>query len=40
MDRWIASGFFGVSMDDLERTYAQHSPDYLRDAAEIMERKR
>ena len=36
MDRWIAAGFFGVSMDVLEKTYAHHSPDYLRDAAMIM----
>ncbi len=40
MDRWIASGFFGVSMNVLEQTYAHHSPDYLRDATKIMERKR
>ena len=39
MDRWLAAGFFGVTMDMLERTYAHHDPDYLRDAAEIMARK-
>ena len=40
MERWDASGFFGVTMDVLERTYAHHSPDYLRDAAKIMERRK
>lgn len=36
MDRWQASGYFGVSLDVLERTYGHHDPDYLRDAAEAM----
>ena len=39
MDRWLAAGFFGVTMDMLERTYAHHHPDYLQGAAEIMARK-
>ena len=39
MDRWIASGFFGVTMDVLESTYGHHHPDYLRSAAEIMNRR-
>ena len=39
MDRWLAAGFFGVTMDVLEQTYAHHHPDYLQGAAEIMARK-
>jgi len=39
MDRWLAAGFFGVTMDVLERTYAHHDPNHLRDAAEVMARK-
>ena len=40
MDRWLAAGFFGVTMDMLERTYAHHHHDYLQGAADIMARKR
>ncbi len=40
MERWIASGFFGVSMDVLDQTYAHFSLDYLHDAAKIMGRRR
>ena len=39
MDRWLAAGFFGVTMEILERTYAHHHHDYLQGAAEIMARK-
>ena len=39
MDPWLAAGFFGVTMDVLERTYAHHDPNHLRDAAEVMARK-
>ncbi len=39
MDRWTASGFFGITMDMLESTYGHHHPEYLRSAAEIMSRR-
>ena len=39
MDRWDAAGYFGVTMDTLERVYAHHHPDYLQGAVEAMERK-
>ena len=39
MDRWQAAGYFGVSMDVLERTYGHHDPDYLREAADAMNLK-
>ena len=38
-DKWAAAGFFGLSLDMLERTYGVHHPDYLRSAVEAMERK-
>ena len=31
-----ASGFFGVSVDLLERVYAQHHPDFMREAVDAM----
>lgn len=40
MDRWDAAGYFGVTMDTLERVYAHHHADYLQGAVEAMERKR
>ena len=38
-DKWPASGFFGVSLNLLERVYGHHHPDYLRSAVEAMERR-
>ena len=32
MDRWAASGFFGVSLDVLERVYGHHDPQHMRRA--------
>jgi integrase len=34
-----AAGFFGVSMETLERVYWHHHPDYQQSAVEAMERK-
>ena len=39
-DKWHATGFFGISLDMLERVYGHHHPDYMRSAVEAMERKR
>lgn len=36
MNRWNAAGYFGISQDMLERVYAHHHPDYLREAADTM----
>ena len=38
-DKWAASGFFGVSLNLLERVYGHHHPEFLRSAVEAMERK-
>ena len=38
-DKWAAAGFFGLSLDMLERVYGHHHPDHLRSAVEAMERK-
>ena len=35
-DRWHATGFFGLSLDMLERVYGHHHPDYMRSAVEAM----
>ena len=32
MDRWAASGFFGVSLDILENVYGHHDPQHMRRA--------
>ena len=37
--KWAAAGFFGVSLDMLEKVYGHHHPDYLRSAVEAMERR-
>ena len=37
--KWAAAGFFGLSLDMLERVYGHHHPDHLRSAVEAMERK-
>ena len=39
IDRWEASGFFGITLDMIESTYGHHHPDHLRSAAEIMDRR-
>ena len=36
MNRWDAAGYFGISQDMLERVYAHHHPEYLREAADTM----
>ena len=38
-DKWAASGFFGISLNLLERVYGHHHPEFLRSAVEAMERK-
>ncbi len=39
-DKWAAAGFFGLTLDTLERVYGHHHPDHLRSAVEAMERRR
>ena len=39
MSRWDAAGFFGVSMETLERVYAHHDEEHLAAAAAVMGRK-
>ena len=39
MDKWSAAGFFGLTMDQLEATYAHHHPEHLRSAVEAMQRR-
>src|SRR5262249_619880 len=34
IDPWQAAGFLSMSMETLQRVYAHHHPDYLREAAE------
>ena len=38
-DKFSAAGFFGLTMDQLEATYAHHHPDHLRSAVEAMQRR-
>ena len=38
-DKWAASGFFGISLNLLERVYGHHHPDYLQSAVEAMEQR-
>ena len=40
LDRWAASGFFGASLDTLERVYGHHDPQHMRRALEAMDRKK
>lgn len=35
---WHISGFFGVSLDTLEKTYAHHHPDHMKTAVEAANR--
>ena len=37
MDRWAAPGFFGVSLDILERVYGHHDPRHMRRALAVLE---
>lgn len=37
-DKWAASGFFGISLDLLERTHSHHRPDRLQNAVAALER--
>lgn len=39
-NKWHVAGFFGISLDMLERVYGHHHPDFMRSAVEAMERKR
>ena len=39
-DRWHAAGYFGITLDMLERVYGHHHPDYLQSAVAAMERRR
>ena len=39
IDKWPAAGYFGVTLDMLERVYGHHHPDYLRSAVEAMEKR-
>ena len=39
-DKWAAAGFFGLTLDMLERVYGHHHPDHMRSAVEAMERRR
>ena len=40
VDKWEASGFFGVGLEMIERVYGHHHPDYLQGAKLAMERNR
>ena len=37
VDKWEASGFFGISLEMIERVYGHHHPDYLHGAKLAME---
>jgi len=39
VDKWAASGFFGISLEMIERVYGHHHPDYLQSAVAAMERR-
>lgn len=38
MELWQAAGYFGVSVEVLDRVYGHHSPDHLMNAAALMAR--
>ena len=38
-DKWAAGGFFGISLNLLERVYGHHHPDNLQSAVAAMERR-
>ena len=37
-DKWAAAGYFGITLDMLERVYGHHHPDHLHSAVAAMER--
>ena len=39
VDLWKAAGLLGMTVETLQRVYAHHHPDYLRDAAEALGRQ-
>lgn len=39
-EKWDVVGYFGLSMETLERTYAHHHPDHQSSAVKAMERRR
>jgi integrase len=39
VDIWDASGFLGMTVETLQRVYAHHHPDHLRDPAEALSRR-
>jgi integrase len=40
MDTWLASGYFGMTVEVLLNVYGHHHPDHLREAADKMARPR
>ena len=38
-DKWVAAGYFGVSLEVLESVYGHHHPDYMQSAVRAMETK-
>ena len=40
IDKWSVCGYFGITLDMLERVYGHHHPDHLRGAVEAMGRRR
>lgn len=38
--KWDLAGYYGVTMETIERTYGHHHPDYQATAVEAMERRR
>jgi integrase len=39
VDTWNAAGFLGMTVETLQRVYAHHHPDHLRDPAEALSRR-
>ena len=38
VERWAACGFFGISLEELERTYGHHHPDHQSSAVDAVNR--
>ena len=36
VERWAACGFFGISLEELERTYGHHHPDHQNSAVDAV----
>ena len=36
---WDAAGYFGTSIETIERVYGHHAPDHMRTAVEAMDRR-